>query len=178
VTFALALSLLATAHLMPARQGTLNVIGTGVFVVVSLPAAALERRGAGDLTSDELQQDLSLISDQLKRRFRVFDGTHQGRVDYLQFDAQHGDEFVALMKVSFDEPPTALRVETDLVRDELTLKFLRGAQSETVVLHEERAAVTPLLLAAVLLTAFAAWWARRRGSQTLFLPREQVGTNA
>lgn len=144
---ALALSLV-TSHLMPARQGTLNVIDTGVFVAVSLPVAAFE-------TSER--------DAELKRRFRVLDGAHEGRLEFLQFDAPHGDELVALMKVSFEAPPTALRVETDLVRDELKLKFLRGAQVETVVLQQERT-MAPWLIGAALVAGCVAFLRHRQSS--------------
>lgn len=141
----------ASAHLMPARQGTLNVIDTGVFVAVSLPTAAFEGLGAAER------------DEELKRRFRVIDGTHAGRVDFLQVDPSHGDELVALMKVSFDAPPGALRVETDLVREELTLKFLRGAQLETVVLREARQqAFAPVLVGVAVAAAVLLLGKRRR----------------
>jgi hypothetical protein len=61
--------ILAQAHLVAARSGTLNLAGTGAFLVLSLPASALrgaDEDGDGTLSRDEVQGGAAVIASQLK----------------------------------------------------------------------------------------------------------------
>lgn len=147
----------AHAHMMPAQQGTLNVLGNAVFAVLSLPVSALsgvDDDGDGHLSPVELRAHEVGIRDTVTRRVRIADGDRVGRVDFLQLmaDSGHGDsvssagstQFLVLMKTSFDGPPTALRIETDFwgqSADErqLTIKATRGPDAEAAVLTPRRA---------------------------------------
>ncbi len=150
---------LAQAHLMPAQQGTLNVLENGVFVVVSLPVSALhgvDANGDGRLSDAELEQQTSAVHDQVVREFRIFDGAQPGRIDFLQLSPEPDERldeaalaraergagarnFLVLMKAGFDQPPQALRVETGLLgtqanEGQLTLKATSGVRADVAVL--------------------------------------------
>lgn len=61
--------MLAQAHLVAARSGTLNLAGTGAFLVLSLPTSALrgaDDDGDGRLSRDEVLGNAAVISSQLK----------------------------------------------------------------------------------------------------------------
>lgn len=115
----------AHAHLIPAKQATVNVVGSAVFAVVSVPASAL--RGAdddGDGTIDvtELERHENALRAEIDRRFAIFDGdaiATTARVDLL-LSPGHDDprdrarEIVALKHVTLPGAPRDLRVRSDL----------------------------------------------------------------
>ena len=150
---ALCFPALLWAHLMPAQQGTLNVMDSSVFVAVALPASALSKVDTnhdGRLSPAELSAHMSEVQAQLTRRFRLFDGEQAGHVDFVQPMAEADERtgsspdtgapyFLALMKFSFSAAPQSLRMQTDLFGDrpeeqQLTFKATRGEEAEAVVL--------------------------------------------
>jgi hypothetical protein len=148
----------AAAHLMPPQHGTLNLIDSAVFVVMSLPGSALagvDDDGDGLLSAAELGAHQSAIRAAVIRRVRISDGAHPGSVDFFQLNEEHASHdaaappgsthFLALMKVSFAAAPRELRVETDFWGDlageqELALRVTRGAAREAAVLTPDRQA--------------------------------------
>lgn len=146
----------ARAHLMPAQQGTLNVVGDAVFVVLALPVAALrgvDDDGDGRLSPAELARHREALQLQLVQRFRLYDGTQAAAAtvlglsitddDHLASSAAPGRQLVLLMRAGFKAPPQDLRVQTDLfgktaAERQLTLKALRGGQTEQAVLNPSR----------------------------------------
>jgi hypothetical protein len=139
----------ARAHLLPAQQGTVNVVGAGVFTVVSVPASSLH--GADDdhdgvIDVGELERHESELRAEIDRRLVILDGSTPAetvRVDLIlspQHDAAGGraDQIVALKHAQLGAPPRDLRVRCDLfgARDSeraLTLTATRrsGAAAET-----------------------------------------------
>ena len=66
----------AHAHLMPAQRGTLNLVGDGAFMVLSLPVAGLvgtDDDGDGLLSLAELRQHSASIVGQVKDKVRLID---------------------------------------------------------------------------------------------------------
>lgn len=152
----------AWAHLMPAQQGTLNLLDKAVFVAVALPVSALlavDDDGDGRLSASELQAHAPAIKAQIAQRFRLWDGELPAQPDFLQVmtepdertpapnaanaangaDSAGAPYFLVLMKVSFAAAPQALRLETDLFgidarERQLALKATRGLDTEAVVL--------------------------------------------
>jgi hypothetical protein len=125
---ALALSLgarPAAAHLIPAQQGTVNVVGAGVFTVLSVPASALhgaDDNGDGTIDLAELARHEADLRDEIDRRLTVRDGAaiaRTVRVDLMLSPGHEGagdraDQIVALKHAQLDAEPSDLRVETDL----------------------------------------------------------------
>ena len=149
------LSTTAQAHLMPAQQGSLNLLDQAVFAVVAIPVsalpAAIDRDRDGRLSAAELQAPE--VNAQLLQRMRLFDGEQAGRVDFIQVMAEQdernpasaagGSHFILMAKFSFSAPPLALRIETDLFgaaasEQQLTLKASRGSEIEVAVLSTMR----------------------------------------
>lgn len=66
----------AHAHMMPAQRGTLNLVGDGAFMVLSLPVAGLvgtDDDGDGLLSLAELRQHSASIVGQVKDKVRLID---------------------------------------------------------------------------------------------------------
>jgi hypothetical protein len=115
----------ASAHLLPAQQGTVNVVGAGVFTVLSVPASSLH--GADDdhdgvIDMAELERHESVLRAEIDRRLVILDGSTLARtvrVDLIlspQHDAagDRADQIVALKHAELGAPPLDLRVRCDL----------------------------------------------------------------
>jgi hypothetical protein len=66
----------ANAHLMPAQRGTLNLVGDGAYMVLSLPVTALKRvddDGDARLSLTELRQHSAEVVAQVKDQVRLSD---------------------------------------------------------------------------------------------------------
>jgi hypothetical protein len=64
----------AQAHLMAAQRGTLNLVGDGAFIVLSLPVSAfsgVDDDGDGKLSVAELQVHQAEIEEVLRRQMRL-----------------------------------------------------------------------------------------------------------
>jgi len=148
VTFAFALSLAARtaeAHLMSAQQGTINVVGTGIFVVLSVPASALpdaDDDHDGLLAPSELERHAEALRAEIDRRLVLRDGESVARTVRVDLIAspEHGeaagraDQIVVLKHAEVDAPPVDLRVRCDLFgagvsAGQLTLRATRHAPS-------------------------------------------------
>lgn len=115
----------AQAHLLPAQRGTVNVVGTGVFVVLSVPAASLhgaDDDGNGVLDMAELERHEAELRAEIDRRVSILDGSTPAttvRVDMMlspQHDAagDRADQILVLKHAQLDAPPTDLRMRCDL----------------------------------------------------------------
>jgi len=147
----------ALAHLMPAQQGTLNILDNAVFAALAIPVSAftgVDDDGDGRLSQSELIAHATTIQTQLRARFHFADGAQAGRLDLVMptVEADERDSLstagsthmLVLMKSTFAAPPLALRVSTDLFgtaasERQLTLKATRGADVEAVILTPTRA---------------------------------------
>jgi hydrogenase/urease accessory protein HupE len=131
---------LAIAHLMPAQQGTINLVDNAAFVVLSLPVSGLKKFDAsidanhdGHLSVTELQNHREKIEQYVKQGFRLVDGDDDGMVDFIQVSTESDvvDEgnnidavarvaapgsahFLVLLKISYQRVPKALRLQADL----------------------------------------------------------------
>ena len=79
VLLGLALLPAAQAHLMVAQRGTLNWVGDGVFMVLSLPVSAftgVDDDGDGQWSAAELSAHTALIEAQVQRGVQLFAGGH------------------------------------------------------------------------------------------------------
>lgn len=149
----------ARAHLIPAKQGTVNVVGAAVFTVVSVPVAALQRVDADDnhdgvIDVHELDRHEAALRAEIDRRLAIFDGATEARtvrVDLIlspQHDSagDRADQIVALKHAVLDAPPADLRVRCDLFaagepHGELKITATRhpasGTETEIAVLRPD-----------------------------------------
>jgi hydrogenase/urease accessory protein HupE len=147
------------AHMMPAQQGTLNVLGSAVFVVLSVPVSTLsgvDDDSDGRASDSEVQRHQSVISAQVNRRFRLSaDGLPAAEQSAVQevvlIRAEPDDrsdasstgaaQILVLLKTTFLSPPPVLRLWTDLFgsaagEGQLTIRATRqGSQAEVAVLR-------------------------------------------
>ena len=153
----------ACAHMMPAQQGTVNLVDKAAFVVLSLPVSALtlsnntiDANHDGLLSAQELQLHHTKIEQQVIQRVRLYDGKHAGTVDFIQVNAEAGEQnqsahsasntalgasqFLVLLKISFATEPSALRMETDFFgkassEKQFIIKAIQGKETEAIVLR-------------------------------------------
>ena len=143
----------ARAHLIPAKQGTVNVVGAAVYTVVSVPTAALhdaDDNHDGVLDVYELDRHEEALRAEVDRRLSIFDGSREAktvRIDLI-LSPQHeaagdrADQVVALKHSVLDAPPADLRVRCDLFGGsdpELKITATRhpasGTQTEVAILR-------------------------------------------
>jgi hypothetical protein len=127
----------AHAHMMPAQQGTLNILGKSAFVVVSIPVAALDARNDddrdGSLSDSEIATHQTALLAETGRRFRLMNGGERGVFVPVMARTEADDHrhLTLLFKADFAVEPLDIRVETDLfgTTDEerqLTIRASRG----------------------------------------------------
>ena len=135
----------AEAHLMAAKRGTVNVVGSDVYTVLSVPASALHAADDdhdGLLDVAELERHEAALQAEIDRRLVILDGDKAARtvrVDLIlspDHDAagDRADQVVVLKHATLDAPPTDLRVRCDLFgarasERELTLTATRHPAS-------------------------------------------------
>ena len=135
---------LGHAHLMPAQQGTLNVVDKAVFGVLALPVSALDTGGAdangdGRLSAAELQAHLPALRAKVAEGFALHNGSERGELVLLNLLAEPDERLqsaavpgggpsgsatpttgagsrhvLVMLKVQFSQPPTDLAVSTRL----------------------------------------------------------------
>jgi len=144
----------ASGHLMPAQQGTINLVDDKAFVLVSLPVSALggDDDGDGLLSKDEVRGHLAVLRQRAADGFRLRDGDAAAHPIVLHLIAEKdhegaaGARHVVLMATfQFAGPPVRPHVATELFgnRDDerrLALRVQRGTQIEPVVLTPLRPA--------------------------------------
>lgn len=89
----------AEAHLMVAQHGTLNLVGDGAFMVLSIPATALPR-------ADD-DHDGRLSRDELARHYRDIAATVSAGVSLVDRDGSHAPEGILLSLSPDDDAPDA-----------------------------------------------------------------------
>ena len=148
-----ALALPCHAHLMAAQHGTLNIKGSAVYLVLSLPVSAFEGcddDGDGRMSLAELQRHRATIERRVIAGLLFGDGTQQVRpIDALlslsptddqpdQAD-QPAPQLIVLAVAQFDKAPQRLLFSTDLfgrnaAEDQLHITATRGLERQTAVL--------------------------------------------
>lgn len=185
----------AQAHLMVAQHGTLNLVGTGAFLVLSLPVSAFEGvddDGDGRLSAAELQAHRSAIEATVARRVRLADAQGELPLQGVMLSLSPPEEdptapatqLVVLGRYAL--PADAARVRglrwtmelfgRGAGERQLVLTATRGQQRQEALLVPAQAqvrllptrapAVAPIAAGAVPLLAAGAWWLGRRRRAT------------
>ena len=120
-----ALALPCRAHLMAAQHGTLNIKGSAVYLVLSLPVSAFEGcddDADGRMSLAELQRHRATIERRVIAGLLFGDGTQQLRptdalLSLSPTDAQPDQpapQLIVLAVAQFDKAPQRLQFSTDL----------------------------------------------------------------
>jgi len=115
----------ASAHLMPAQTGTINVVDGAGYVVLAVPVSVLrgvDDNGDGGLDPEELARHDQAIKDQLAPRFTLTADVPTTSVSPITLlspltkdDAAVSTPFLLVLReVGFAAPPRSLRLSTDL----------------------------------------------------------------
>lgn len=147
------LPLSAWAHLLPAGEGTLNVVGTRAYIVLSLPNAAFDNdEGHRPLDPGELRRRGEDLRAQVRAGVRMTSGDDVGELEQVLFnlpagggahahagtpsaDGHHGhrhqgDDLIVMIVASFERPPESLRLTLDLWPDAPSTVRVGGTISE------------------------------------------------
>jgi len=148
----------ASAHLLPAQNATLNLIGKRAYLVVSVPVSAL--RGVDDnrdglLSGEELDKHKAEIGRQVSVRFLVSSPDGVAKPGFVWVVNPETDAarpaptpyLVVLSGVEFEKPPTSVSVHTDLFgravgEGQLTLRARSGQAVEIGVFNGQSRAHT------------------------------------
>lgn len=126
------------AHMMPAQQGTLNVVDNAVFGVLALPVSALDTDGSGAslgadangdgrLSAAELQAQAPALRARVAQGFALHNGSERGELVLINLLAEPDERLarqgagtptpdagsrhvLVLLKAQFSQPPTDLTV--------------------------------------------------------------------
>ena len=147
----------AQAHLLPAQQGTLNIVGNSVFAAVSFPVSALhgfDDDKDGLLSAAELAKHQTELQEDVERRWSLHDDAENGKTVLLNLmlspaHAQTGDradQLIALKHVQFRHDPQQLTMVFDLfgtgnAEQQIALKATRGPASQPMAEKEAEAVI-------------------------------------
>jgi hydrogenase/urease accessory protein HupE len=148
----------ASAHLLPDRRGTLNVVGNAVFAVLAVPVSALhafDDDGDGRMSVAELNAHQAALRAEVDPRFSITDGPTAGQTVSLDLvlspphDGAPGEAetVVALKHVTFIAPPADLRLACDLFAAsgaDRGLTFTATRHPDGAPAESEAAILTPL----------------------------------
>ncbi len=115
----------AQAHLMVAQRGTLNIVGDGAFMVLSLPVSALsgvDDDGDGKLSLAEFSAHRAAIAAVVVRELRLSDGQGARTLEAMMLSPSPPDDaptapaaqLVVLGRFALGDAGGALRFETGL----------------------------------------------------------------
>jgi hypothetical protein len=143
----------AQAHLMVAQQGTLNLVGDGAYLVLSLPVAAFQGfddDGDGRLSARELQAHLPALQAQVRQRVQLLDAHGALPLEGLMLSLSPEDDapgapavqLVVLGRFALADrlAPASLRVQaygSAPAERELRVQVTRMGRSETLRLTPE-----------------------------------------
>jgi hydrogenase/urease accessory protein HupE len=141
----------ALAHLLPAQNGTLHVVGNSVYTVVSVPVSALpgvDDNHDGLISTSELNRHSAEIAAAFRARFRLTDGAQAGQPLFTwalmpgNFDLPPGGDryVVILQRTVFPKAPRILALNTDLYgagpgEGQMTFRASQGNVAEVAVLN-------------------------------------------
>jgi hypothetical protein len=158
-SFVAALALLlcvspARAHMMPARQGTVNLEGANAYVVLSLPIAAfpgLDADGDGRVDARELEARAVEVATSLQERITLTSSIGPARRSTLNFTlgehagdvAMPSTHVVVLEHFVFPSTPSDVTLGVDVLSlapsaESITLRARRGTEIDMVVLTPDR----------------------------------------
>jgi hypothetical protein len=145
----------AHAHLMPQQQGTLNIVGDGAFLVLSVPVSAfsgVDDDGDGRVTLAELKAHYAAIEGEILRRISLRDPQGPRPLQGLMVTLTPPDDkpgaaaaqLVLMGRFALASPERALTMQTTLFgsgrgEDLLSIRVSRGKQSQLLRLTSDRA---------------------------------------
>jgi len=140
----------AHAHLMAAQHGTLNFVGSGAFMVLSLPVSAfgsIDADGDGRLSKAEFSDARTAITATIKEKVRLLDSTGARPLDgiMLTASAPHGNskapanQIIVMGRFALKRPQESLRFEIGLYgktekEKAVQMRFSRKSKTERDVL--------------------------------------------
>jgi hydrogenase/urease accessory protein HupE len=140
----------ASAHLMPEKQGTVNVVGNNAYTVITVPTAALQGfddNHDGLIDVPELARHGDLLRAQVLERFAVVDATLTPTASITWLVTPNtgdtaqapSDYLLAMQSLTFASPPGRLSMSYELFGTkgngaQLTLTATQGTDKEVIML--------------------------------------------
>jgi hydrogenase/urease accessory protein HupE len=145
------LPLSASAHLMPAGQGAVRVVGDSAYAVISVPVAVLagfDDNHDGLIDADEIRTWRQSLGTQLSRMLDFRESGEPGKLVFEDLLLSHvdekgfkgGDHIVVVRRYQWARPVQSLTLRADLfgvpqtMNTQLLMRGIRGEESEAAVL--------------------------------------------
>jgi hydrogenase/urease accessory protein HupE len=150
----------ASAHLLPAQNATMNIVGRDAYFVISAPASAfagIDDDRSGGLSVFEISRHSQYIATQFAARFHVSEPGNPvrllpGWVSTPQTEGVPVDQryVVVLLRAQFAHAPLRPAIATDLFgtgpgEGQMTLSATQGSTSEVAILTSDTPAHTYFL---------------------------------
>lgn len=147
----------ASAHVMPAHQGTIAIRGRQLYMAVSLPARhfpAADLDGDGRISAAEVIAGQSVLQRLIATRVHLADGQRTARLEHVQVIVERLDtdsaavpspaaDVLVLVVGALDEPPSSVTLTIDGLDDRLTVRAYRErATSATESITLQRGSTT------------------------------------
>ena len=145
----------ALAHLMPAGQGAVRIVGDSAYAVISIPAAALEGfddNRDGLIDADEVNAYRESLNAQVSRILRFRDRGEPGKLVYSDLLLSHGDEagfkgadhITVVRRYHWNAPVQSFSMRADIFdapstrNAQLLVRGILGDRSEAAILSRQR----------------------------------------
>lgn len=144
----------AVAHLMPAGQGAVRLVGDSVYAVIAVPVSELsgfDDNRDGLIDPGEINGHRAALEAQVTQRLHLEDGTQPGRLIFSDLLLSHIgeampvlDTVVVMRRYQWDHPLESLRLRADFFSSpstadrQLTIRVLKDGNTEAAILSRHR----------------------------------------
>jgi hydrogenase/urease accessory protein HupE len=145
----------ATAHLMPAGQGAVRLVGDSAYAVVSIPVSALsgfDDNRDGLIDPAEINAHRAALDAQISQRLQLSNGDQSGNLIFADLLLSHvgegmvkaTDNVVAVRRYQWGGPVESLQIHADwfdlpaTADQQLVMRVLKGDKTDAAMLSKHR----------------------------------------
>jgi hydrogenase/urease accessory protein HupE len=149
----------AFAHLMPAGQGAVRLVGDSAYAVVSVPISVLsgfDDNRDGLIDADEINTYRASLSAQISSVLQFYDGGEPGKLTFEDLLLSHtdepgykgGDHIVVVRRYQWEHPIRSLGVHAEFFdapatrNGQLLMRGILGDRSEAAIMSRHRSEYT------------------------------------
>lgn len=149
------LPVLALAHLMPAGQGAVRLVGDSAYAVVSIPVSALsgfDDNHDGLIDPAEINAHRASLDEQISRLLVLSNGEQKGKLIFSDLLLSHvgdgmakaSDNVVAVRRYQWASTVESLQLHADLFESsatadtQLVMRVLKGSDTDATILSKRR----------------------------------------
>lgn len=145
----------ADAHLMPAGQGAVRLVGDSAYAVVSVPVALLsgfDDNGDGLIDPAEINAHRAALEAQISQRLQLTDGEQTGKLIFSDLLLSHvgegmakaSDNMVAVRRYQWSGPVESLHMRMDFfdlpatADQQIVMRVLKGDKTDAAIMSKHR----------------------------------------